>query len=188
MRTRCERMRPMNPSAAAVCCAMRNFVGSPKFIDGPASTSTYKMQVFFFQEEFDEQPIEPRVEIPIDEPQIVALRVVAIVGELDAATLARTASLPFEPAEKNLAAHQVERLEPGKQFGSEQRVGRHRDGDRVHGWTGMLRLLRVYAGRGLVYSSRRISVLRRCGRRRMRPHGNRLVARLIDFVGGDIVV
>ena len=52
-----------------------------------------KVQVFFFEEHFQKQPIEPGVRVPIDEPQIVARHVAAEIGELDALPFALAAAV-----------------------------------------------------------------------------------------------
>ncbi len=46
-----------------------------------------KVQVFFFHEQADEQTVEPAEEVPVEEAQIVADDVIAIVGEFDALAL-----------------------------------------------------------------------------------------------------
>ena len=75
-----------------------------------------EMQIFFFQEQLEEQLVEPRVEIPVHEPQVIARHVVAEVGELDALALAATAALPFQPPAEDLAADQFQPFQPSQQF------------------------------------------------------------------------
>ena len=101
----------MKPSAAVICLAAWSFVGSPNSIDGLLSTQHVEVQVFFFEKQLHEQLIEPREDVPIDEPEIVSLDVVAVVGELDATPLARAAAFASYVPLKNLAAHEVERFE-----------------------------------------------------------------------------
>src|SRR5205807_2183150 len=62
--------------------------------------------------------------IPVEKAQIIALDVVAIVGELDALPLALAAPLAFHEAEEDLARNQLELLELGEEFRVEQRRGR----------------------------------------------------------------
>ena len=41
------------------------------------------VQIFLFQEELQEELVEPAVDVPVDVPQVVADRVIAMLGELD---------------------------------------------------------------------------------------------------------
>ena len=76
-----------------------------------------EVQVFFFQEHLQEQLVQPRVHIPIDESQVVAGDVVAEVGELDTLTLAPAASFALHPTAKDLAADQFQPFQLNEQFG-----------------------------------------------------------------------
>jgi hypothetical protein len=52
------------------------------------------MEVFFLHEEAEEQPVEPGVEVPVEETQVVADDVIAVVGELDGLSLRLTVGRP----------------------------------------------------------------------------------------------
>jgi hypothetical protein len=75
------------------------------------------VQVLLFQEHLEEQPVEPGVGVPVDEPQVVAGDVVAEVGELDALPFPPAPPLPFHPPTKDLAADQLHRLQLRQQLG-----------------------------------------------------------------------
>jgi len=70
--------------------------------------------------EFEEQPFQPPVEIPVQVAEIVAVGVVAVIGELD--RLAARAAAPFAaggtfgPPRRE----QLELLEAAQEFGSEK--------------------------------------------------------------------
>ena len=78
------------------------------------------MQVFLFHEQADEEPIEPGVQVPVEEAQIVADDVIAIVGELDALPLAFAAPLALHAAEEDLARDQLELFQAGQELRIEQ--------------------------------------------------------------------
>ena len=78
------------------------------------------MKILLFQEHLQEELLQPRVGVPIDEPQVVARHVVAEVGELDALALPRAAAFAFHPPAENLPAHQLEFFELGQEFGRKQ--------------------------------------------------------------------
>ncbi len=78
------------------------------------------MEVFLLHEEPDEQAVEPGVQVPVEEAQVVADDVVAVVGELDALPLALAAPLALHAAQENLARHQLELFEPGQELRVEQ--------------------------------------------------------------------
>src|SRR5947209_2967026 len=79
------------------------------------------MQVFLLHEEADEQAVEAGVEVPVEEAEVVADDVVAVVGELDALPLALAAALALHAAHKDLARHQLELFEPGQELGFQER-------------------------------------------------------------------
>ena len=72
------------------------------------SIKAIEVQVFFFQEQLQEQPVQPGVEIPVDEPQVVAGDVIAKVGELDALPFPSAAPFALHPTAKDLAADQLQ--------------------------------------------------------------------------------
>ena len=74
------------------------------------------MKVLLFQEHLQKELFQPRVGVPIDEPQVVARHVVAEISELDALALARAAAFAFHPPAENLPAYQLEFLELGQEF------------------------------------------------------------------------
>src|SRR5205823_958583 len=71
----------------------------------------------------EKQPIEPAIDVPVDEAKIIANDVVAIVGELDRLTAPLAPALAFELAGEQLAAHDIELIEPGHEGRVEQEVG-----------------------------------------------------------------
>jgi hypothetical protein len=75
------------------------------------------MEIFLFHEEPNEEPIQTSKEVPVEEAQIVADHVIAIIGELDALPLAFAASLSLHPTEKDFPRHQLELFEAGEEVG-----------------------------------------------------------------------
>ena len=75
-----------------------------------------EMKILLFQEHLQEELFQPRVGVPIDEPQVVARHIVAEVGELDALALPRAAAFAFHPPAENLPAHQLEFFKLGQEF------------------------------------------------------------------------
>src|SRR2546425_10136739 len=69
------------------------------------------MQILFLQEQADEQAVEPAVQVPVKEAQVVANDVIAEVHELDRLPLALALALALQPAEKDLARRQLELLQ-----------------------------------------------------------------------------
>ena len=81
------------------------------------------VQVFLLEEQLQEQLVEPAVDVPVDVPQVVAERVVAMLGELDRRAPALALSLAFHPADEDPAADQLELLELVQELRVEQRAG-----------------------------------------------------------------
>ena len=79
-----------------------------------------EMQIFFLEEQLEEQLVEPCVEIPVHEPQIVAGDVIAKIRELDALALAATAAFPFQTPAEDLAADQFQSLQARQQFRAQE--------------------------------------------------------------------
>ena len=75
------------------------------------------MQVFFFQKEFQIQPLQPGEQIPINEPQIITGHILPKIRELDALPFALAAPFPLHPATEDLAAHQFQALKLRQQLG-----------------------------------------------------------------------
>ncbi len=75
-----------------------------------------EMQILFFEEQLQEQLVEPGISVPIDESQIVAGHVIAEIGKLDALTFPFAAAFPFHAAAKNLARHELQSLELREQL------------------------------------------------------------------------
>ena len=73
-----------------------------------------KMQVLLLQVHLEKQPVEPRVRVPIDEPQVVAGHVAAKIGELDALPLALAAPLAFHPPAKDAPRDQLQLFQLGQ--------------------------------------------------------------------------
>ena len=90
-----------------------------------------KVQVLLFHEQADEQAVEPGEEVPVEEAQVVADDVIAVVGELDALPLALAAPFALHPAEEDLARHQLELFETGQELRIEQRLRGMMDSDLV---------------------------------------------------------
>ena len=82
-----------------------------------------EVEVFLLHEQADEEPVEPGVEVPVEEAQVVADDVVAIVGELDGLALALAAALALHAAEEDLARDQFQLLQPGQELRVEQGDG-----------------------------------------------------------------
>ena len=72
-------------------------------------------------EPLKQQLVVPGVQVPVEEAQIVADDVIAIVGELDALPLALGATFALHTAHEDLARHQFELFELGKKLRIEQR-------------------------------------------------------------------
>ena len=64
------------------------------------------------QEQLQIEPFEAGEQVPIDESQVVAGHVLAKIGELDALPLALALSLALHAAAENLAANELQALEP----------------------------------------------------------------------------
>jgi hypothetical protein len=79
------------------------------------------VQVLFFEEQLEKQLVEPSIQVPVDEPQVVAGDVIAEVGKLDALPLALAAPLPFHPAAKDFSRYKLEALELGEKLGRKER-------------------------------------------------------------------
>ena len=55
------------------------------------------VDVLFFDEQLDEQLLEPRIEVPVERTQVIAEGVVAVVGELDRLAPLDERRTPFIP-------------------------------------------------------------------------------------------
>src|SRR5262249_8285025 len=82
-------------------------------------------QVLVLLVEAHEQPLHAAVEVPVDGAQIVAGRVVAGVGELDAAAHAAAAALGAQLAEERPLGHHVQHLELAQEALVEAHGGGH---------------------------------------------------------------
>ena len=82
-RTRSSLASPMYPRAAAARLANRSFDGRAVRHRRRRVDQQADRHVLFLDEELDEQLLEPGVDVPVELAQVVAGRVVAIVGELD---------------------------------------------------------------------------------------------------------
>jgi len=74
-----------------------------------------EVQIFLFQEHLQEQLVESSVEVPVDQPQVIAGDVIAEIGELHALALALAPPLAFHPAAEHFARHQFQPLELAEQ-------------------------------------------------------------------------
>ncbi len=79
-------------------------------------------EVLFLAEEFDKEPIQPREDVPVDVPQVVARDVVAEVVELDRAAAAFAAAFAGHLAGEHFSGEQVEAVEAGAELGGEEFV------------------------------------------------------------------
>jgi hypothetical protein len=75
------------------------------------------VQIFFFEKESQEQSIESREEVPVQESQIVADRIRPKVGELDALSFSLCQSLAFGLANENLLRNDFEPLQASEEIG-----------------------------------------------------------------------
>ena len=78
------------------------------------------LQIFFFEEEADEQFFEPAEEVPIDVAQVVADGIRAEVGEFGTAPFAFGQSVTFHPARADLARHEFQRFQPPEELRGKQ--------------------------------------------------------------------
>ena len=79
------------------------------------------VEILLLLEKLHEKPIEARIDIPVDRAQIVAERVVAVVGEFEARSALARAALGMVFAAKNLPREQMELLELGEESGIEEK-------------------------------------------------------------------
>ena len=69
------------------------------------------VEVFFFLEQAQQQLVEAAVEVPVDVAEVVAARVRAVIGELDARADFARAALGAQVSREHLARHHVQVLE-----------------------------------------------------------------------------
>ena len=79
------------------------------------------MQVFLFEEQAEEEPVEPGEQVPVEEPQVVADGVRPEVGELDPLALALAEPLALHAADEDLLRDQFELLEPAEELRRQER-------------------------------------------------------------------
>ena len=95
------------------------------------------MKVLFFFEEAEQQLVEAAVQVPVDVPKVVAARVGAVIGELDAGTDLASATLRAQVSREHLARHHVEVLERLQELFAEQAaaiLGGVRDARELRDW------------------------------------------------------
>ena len=63
-----------------------------------------EVQVFFFEKQLDNQFVEPRVKVPVEQSQIVTGDVIAKISELDALSFTLAAALAPSSAHERLCA------------------------------------------------------------------------------------
>lgn len=100
-------------------------------------------EVFFLEEELQEELVEAAEDVPIDVPDVVAADVLAVIGELDGMPPLLGAAFTLELPEEDTTGGKVERVEPrdllgrqevfelggaGDGAGSEHREEREREG------------------------------------------------------------
>ena len=113
-------MRPTNPSAAANCLAYSQLRRRAEIHRQAGIDQREEVQVLFFQEQFDDELVEPGVQVPIERPQVVARHVAAEVGKLDALPLALAAPLALHAATKNFARHQLQPFKLSHEIGRQK--------------------------------------------------------------------
>ena len=91
--TRSSLASPMYPRAAAARLANSSLAGVPGRHRRRRVDEERDRDVLLLDEQLDEQPLEPGVDVPVELAQVVAQGVVAVVGELD-----RLAALDAPPA------------------------------------------------------------------------------------------
>jgi hypothetical protein len=68
-------------------------------------------EVFFFEEELQEELVEAAEDVPVNVPDVVAADVLAVIGELDGMATLLGAAFALELAEEDAAGGEVERIE-----------------------------------------------------------------------------
>ena len=81
------------------------------------------VQVLLLEEQLEEQLVEPAVDVPVDVPQVVADRVIAVLGELHRRPPALALPLALHPADEDLAADQLELLQLVQEDRVQERAG-----------------------------------------------------------------
>ena len=90
-------------------------------------------QIFFFEEEFEEESVEPAVEVPIQKSQVVADAIGPKVGEFAAATLPLAEPVALHPSGKHLFGDEFS-VAPtaGENRGKQRPFGDERFSDNGH--------------------------------------------------------
>jgi hypothetical protein len=73
------------------------------------------VQIFFFEEQADEELVQASEKVPVEMSQVVANDVILVVGKLDRLALALGEPFAFHPADEDLPRHQLELFEPGQE-------------------------------------------------------------------------
>src|SRR5262245_45933472 len=81
------------------------------------------VQVLFLEKQSDEEPIQSRKEIPIQEPQVVADGVLPIVRELDRLTFAFAEPIALHSTAEDLARDEFQLLQAMEKLGREEWFG-----------------------------------------------------------------
>ncbi len=74
-----------------------------------------KVQILFFEEQLEKQLVQPGIQVPVDQPQVIAGDVAAEIGKLDALAFAFAPPLAFHSPPKNLPGYQFQSLQLGQQ-------------------------------------------------------------------------
>ena len=75
-----------------------------------------KVQILLVEEQLEEQAVESRVEIPVEEPKVVAVDILAKVGELDAMTLALRSPFALQMPRQHLARGELQLFKPSQEL------------------------------------------------------------------------
>lgn len=110
--------------------------GRPKVHAPGTIDREHQAEVLLLEEELQEQPVQPAVDVPVDEAKVIARDVGPEVGELHALPTAAAASLALDLALEDLAARHIERIEPCHERTIDELVdGLRRVGTVGHGTT-----------------------------------------------------
>ena len=102
-------------------------------------------QVLLLQEHLQEELVQPGIDVPVHEPQVVAVHVVAVVGELHRDPPLLAAPLALELAGEDLAAHDVDPVELGHQLAVDKLIDTPGSGPGSHAKVGHRRHLTTAA-------------------------------------------
>jgi hypothetical protein len=90
--------------------------GLPKEMEPEVSMAMWICQVLLLHKEFEEELFEAAVDVPVDEAEVVAVDIGAMVGEFDGLAAALRASLALHLALEYLPREDVDRVQPGHEL------------------------------------------------------------------------